>query len=40
MELKREAPTPLYVQLKNSLLGQIGSSSLLPHQQLPSEREL
>lgn len=38
MELKREAPTPLYVQLKHSLLAQI--NQLLPHQQLPSEREL
>lgn len=40
MELKREAPTPLYVQLKNSLLAQISGSSFAPHQQLPSEREL
>ncbi len=40
MELKREAPTPLYVQLKNSLLMQITSNQLAPHQQLPSEREL
>ncbi len=40
MELKREAPTPLYVQLKNSLLALISGDRLTPHQQLPSEREL
>lgn len=40
MELKREAPTPLYVQLKNSLLALISGDCLTAHQQLPSERDL
>ncbi len=40
MELKREAPLPLYLQLKNSLLSQINTGVYEPHTPLPSEREL
>ncbi len=38
--LHREAPDPLYAQLKNSLTADIASGRYRPHQRLPSEREL
>ncbi|MBN1486536.1 MAG: GntR family transcriptional regulator [Anaerolineae bacterium] len=40
MHLKRESPTPLYIQLKNTLVAQISTGTYESHQQLPSEREL
>jgi len=40
MKLKREAPTPLYVQLRNALTAQITQGDYEAHQQLSSEREL
>jgi GntR family transcriptional regulator, N-acetylglucosamine utilization regulator len=38
--LKRNAPSPLYVQLKETLYAEIRAQRLKPNQQLPSEREL
>ena len=38
--LHREAPDPLYAQLKNSLTSDIASGRYRAHQRLPSEREL
>ncbi len=38
--LKRNHPLPLYVQLLETLRADILSRKLVPHQQLPSEREL
>jgi GntR family transcriptional regulator len=40
MKLKREAPTPLYLQLKNALVADIDAGQYRPHQRLLSEREL
>jgi GntR family transcriptional regulator len=40
MKLKREAPTPLYLQLKNALVADIDAGQYKPHQRLMSEREL
>jgi len=40
MKLKREAPTPLYLQLKNALTADIDSGVYKPHERLMSEREL
>src|SRR5512138_3336271 len=40
MRLYREAPDPLYAQLKESLAAEITSGRYRPHQRLPSEREL
>jgi len=40
MRLKREAPTPLYLQLKNALAADIHSGRYKPHERLMSEREL
>ncbi len=40
MKLKREAPTPLYLQLKNALVAQIDAGQYKPHERLMSEREL
>jgi GntR family transcriptional regulator len=40
MRLKRKAPIPLYIQLKDSLVADIGNGNYQPHQQMPSEREL
>ncbi len=40
MRLKRQAPTPLYVQLKDSLVAEITTGRYRSNQQLPSEREL
>lgn len=40
MRLKRQAPIPLYVQLKDALAAEIAAGRYRPHQQLPSEREL
>lgn len=40
MNLKREAPTPLYLQLKNALVADIDAGQYKPHQRLMSEREL
>jgi GntR family transcriptional regulator len=40
MKLKREAPTPLYLQLKNALVADIDAGQYQPHQRLMSEREL
>jgi GntR family transcriptional regulator len=40
MMLKREAPTPLYLQLKNALIADIDAGQYKPHQRLMSEREL
>ncbi|MBL8094963.1 MAG: GntR family transcriptional regulator [Anaerolineales bacterium] len=38
--LKREAPDPLYTQLKDALVGEIVSGRYRPHDRIPSEREL
>ena len=38
--LRREAPDPLYAQLKDSLTADVASGRYKPHQRLPSEREL
>ena len=40
MKLKREAPTPLYLQLKNALIAEIDTGRYKPHERLLSEREL
>jgi GntR family transcriptional regulator len=40
MRLRREAPDPLYTQLKDSLTAEIATGRYRPHQRLPSEREL
>ena len=40
MRLQRESPDPLYTQLKESLVGDISAGRYMPHQRLPSEREL
>jgi len=40
MKLRREAPTPLYMQLKNVLVADIDSGQYKPHERLMSEREL
>jgi GntR family transcriptional regulator len=40
MRLKREAPTPLYLQLKNALVSDIDAGQYKPHDRLMSEREL
>jgi GntR family transcriptional regulator len=40
MKLKREAPTPLYLQLKNALVADIDAGQYKPHERLMSEREL
>lgn len=40
MNLQRESPDPLYIQLKASLFSQIATGQYGPHQRLPSEREL
>ena len=40
MQLTREAPDPLYVQLKDSLVAEIRAGRYRSHQRLPSEREL
>jgi len=40
MRLKREAPTPLYLQLKNALVVDIDTGRYKPHERLMSEREL
>lgn len=38
--LKREAPDPLYTQLKDALVGEIQAGRFRPHDRIPSEREL
>ncbi len=40
MKLQREAPTPLYLQLKNALVSDIKAGHYKPHERLMSEREL
>jgi GntR family transcriptional regulator len=40
MKLRREAPTPLYLQLKNALVADIDAGHYKPHDRLMSEREL
>lgn len=40
MKLSREAPTPLYLQLKNALVADIDAGEYKPHERLMSEREL
>lgn len=40
MPLQREAPDPLYIQVKEALLEEISSGRYHPHDRLPSEREL
>jgi GntR family transcriptional regulator len=40
MQLSREAPDPLYLQLKDTLVAEIKAGHYLVHQRLPSEREL
>lgn len=40
MKLRREAPTPLYLQLKNALVSDIDGGRYKPHERLMSEREL
>ncbi len=40
MNLRREAPTPLYLQLKNALIADITAGQYKPHERLMSEREL
>ena len=39
MRLHREAPDPLYIQLKDSLVAEIRAGRYRSHQRLPSERE-
>ena len=40
MQLSREAPNPLYLQLKDTLVAEIKAGRYRAHQRLPSEREL
>src|SRR5215216_4551422 len=40
MKLRREAATPLYLQLKNALVADIDAGQYKPHDRLMSEREL
>lgn len=40
MSLRREAPDPLYIQVKYALLEEIRSGHYRPHDRLPSERDL
>ena len=40
MKLMREAPTPLYLQLKNALVADINDGQHKPHERFMSEREL
>src|SRR6266496_5513368 len=40
MKLRREAPTPLYLQLKTALVSDINAGQYKPHERLMSEREL
>lgn len=40
IRLRREAPDPLYVQLKDTLVKDITSGKYATHERLPSEREL
>jgi GntR family transcriptional regulator len=40
MQLSREAPNPLYLQLKDTLVADIKAGRYHVHQRLPSEREL
>ena len=40
MKLRREAPTPLYLQLKNALVADIDAGQYKPNDRLMSEREL
>jgi GntR family transcriptional regulator len=40
MKLRREAPTPLYLQLKTALVSDIDAGQYKPHERLMSEREL
>ncbi|MBW7882041.1 MAG: GntR family transcriptional regulator [Caldilineaceae bacterium] len=40
MRLQREAPDPLYMQLKEALMAEIRDGLYESHQRLPSEREL
>jgi GntR family transcriptional regulator len=40
MPLQREAPDPLYIQVKEALSEEIHSGRYRPHDRLPSEREL
>ncbi len=40
MKLRREAPTPLYLQLKTALIADIDAGQYKPHERLMSEREL
>jgi len=40
MRLRRQAPDPLYLQLKDSLVAEIASGRYRSNQRLPSEREL
>jgi GntR family transcriptional regulator len=40
MRLYREAPDPLYLQLKDSIAAEIRAGGYRSHQRLPSEREL
>jgi len=40
MRLRREAPDPLYLQIKDQLLAEITAGRYRAHQRLPSEREL
>ncbi len=38
--LDRESPTPIFVQIRARLEEAIGSGDLVPHQRIPSERQL
>jgi GntR family transcriptional regulator len=40
MPLQRQAPDPLYIQVKEALLDEINTGQYQPHDRLPSEREL
>ena len=40
MPLQRQAPDPLYIQVKEALLDEISAGQYRPHDRLPSEREL
>ncbi len=40
MQLRPEAPDPLYIQLRDTLEAEIRAGRYAAHQRLPSEREL
>ena len=40
MQLQRQAPDPLYLQIKDGLIAAIHAGDFAPNERLPSEREL